>query len=108
MSRRTFLAAVGSAARAASARRGSPKMTADQHGLVVIEDCAHALLARYGGRYVGAWGRLGIFSFNYSKQMSARDGGVAFGICLGTIILFPLRSSRPTWPALWPKGVVRK
>jgi perosamine synthetase len=50
---------------------------ADEHGLVLIEDAAHAQLAKFGDRYVGNWGHVGIFSFNHGKQMSTGDGGVA-------------------------------
>ncbi len=50
---------------------------ARRHGLIVIEDCAHALLARYRGRYVGTWGHIGSFSFQASKQLSLGDGGMA-------------------------------
>lgn len=47
------------------------------HNLLVIEDCAHAILATYKGRRVGSWGDIGSFSFQASKQMSLGDGGMA-------------------------------
>jgi len=50
---------------------------AHRHGLIVIEDCAHACLTRYKGRCVGAWGDIGSFSFQASKQMGLGDGGMA-------------------------------
>ncbi|HQK94834.1 MAG TPA: DegT/DnrJ/EryC1/StrS family aminotransferase [Armatimonadota bacterium] len=50
---------------------------AHRHGIVVIEDCAHALLTRYKGRCVGTWGDIGSFSFQASKQMGLGDGGMA-------------------------------
>jgi perosamine synthetase len=50
---------------------------AHRHGLLVIEDCAHATLTRYKGRCVGAWGDIGCFSFQASKQLSLGDGGMA-------------------------------
>ena len=31
-----------------------------RHGLVVIEDCAHATLTRYKGRFCGTWGDIGV------------------------------------------------
>ncbi|MCM8756851.1 MAG: DegT/DnrJ/EryC1/StrS family aminotransferase [Candidatus Omnitrophica bacterium] len=50
---------------------------AHRYKLVVIEDCAHAILATYKGRYTGSWGDIGSFSFQASKQMSLGDGGMA-------------------------------
>ena len=50
---------------------------ARRHGLVVIEDCAEAVLAKYDGKYTGTWGDIGCFSFQASKQMSLGDGGMA-------------------------------
>jgi len=50
---------------------------AKKHNLIVIEDTAQALLAKYKGRYAGAWGDIGSFSFQASKQMGLGDGGMA-------------------------------
>lgn len=50
---------------------------AHKHNLLVIEDCAHSILATYKGRYTGSWGDIGSFSFQSSKQMSLGDGGMA-------------------------------
>jgi len=50
---------------------------ARKHGLLVIEDCAHALFATYRGKRAGAWGDIGSFSFQASKQLSLGDGGMA-------------------------------
>ena len=49
---------------------------ADEHGLPLIEDCAHALGATYQGRSVGTHGDFGIFSFQAIKHMTLVDGGV--------------------------------
>ncbi|MBP6963624.1 MAG: DegT/DnrJ/EryC1/StrS family aminotransferase [Armatimonadetes bacterium] len=48
-----------------------------RRGLLVIEDCAESLLADYKVRYTGAWGDIGCFSFQASKQLSLGDGGMA-------------------------------
>ncbi len=50
---------------------------AHRHNLLVIEDCAHAILATHKGRFTGSWGDIGSFSFQASKQMSLGDGGMA-------------------------------
>lgn len=49
---------------------------AHKHGLLVIEDCAHALFATFKGKCVGTWGDIGSFSFQMSKQMALGDGGM--------------------------------
>ena len=49
---------------------------ADTHGLSLIEDCAHALGAQYGGQHVGTVGHYGIYSFQAIKHMTTVDGGV--------------------------------
>lgn len=48
----------------------------DQHGLVMIEDCAHAHGAEWHGRRVGSFGSFGSFSFQASKNMTAGEGGM--------------------------------
>jgi len=49
---------------------------AEKHGLVVLEDCAHAHGARWRGRGVGSWGDAGSFSFQSSKLMTSGEGGI--------------------------------
>jgi len=50
---------------------------ARKHGLMVIEDCAHAFLSTYKGKSAGNWGDVGSFSLQASKQLSTGDGGMA-------------------------------
>jgi dTDP-4-amino-4,6-dideoxygalactose transaminase len=50
---------------------------ADRHGIYLLEDCAHAMLARYKGRYLGTWGHIGTYSFNMGKQLPTGEGGMA-------------------------------
>jgi dTDP-4-amino-4,6-dideoxygalactose transaminase len=48
---------------------------ARKHGLVLIEDCAHAHGTEWKGRKVGAIGKAGTFSFQMSKSLPAGEGG---------------------------------
>jgi L-glutamine:2-deoxy-scyllo-inosose/3-amino-2,3-dideoxy-scyllo-inosose aminotransferase len=48
---------------------------AAQHGLAVVEDCAHVVGARWGERGAGTMGRIGSFSFQQSKGMTSGEGG---------------------------------
>src|SRR3989344_4075939 len=45
--------------------------------ILVIEDCAHALGARYQGKQVGVFGDAAIFSFGRDKVISSVFGGLA-------------------------------
>jgi len=49
---------------------------AEQHNLVLIEDCAQAHGAEWRGAKVGAIGHLGAFSFQSSKNVTAGEGGI--------------------------------
>ena len=59
------------------AEMGGITAIARRHNLMVIEDCAESLLARYKGRFTGTWGDIGCYSFQASKQLSTGDGGMA-------------------------------
>lgn len=48
---------------------------AHKHGIEVIQDCAHALGAKYRGRYIGSFGRFCCFSFQAIKTITTGDGG---------------------------------
>src|SRR5215472_15271330 len=47
----------------------------ERHGLLLVEDCAHAHGARWRGRPAGSIGRLGTFSMQSSKLLTAGEGG---------------------------------
>jgi dTDP-4-amino-4,6-dideoxygalactose transaminase len=49
---------------------------AKQHGLVVIEDAAHALPTRYQGRLIGALSDFTAFSFYATKTLATGEGGM--------------------------------
>jgi dTDP-4-amino-4,6-dideoxygalactose transaminase len=47
----------------------------DRHGLLVIEDAAHAIGAEWHGTRVGAFGNVTAFSFYVTKNISTIEGG---------------------------------
>jgi len=49
---------------------------ARKHGLVVIEDAAHAVGSQLDDRMLGAWGQIGCFSFFSNKNMTTGEGGM--------------------------------
>lgn len=49
---------------------------ARRHGISLIEDCAHAMGARYDGAAIGTVGDFAIFSFQAIKHMTTVDGGM--------------------------------
>jgi perosamine synthetase len=52
------------------------RVVARSHGLLLIEDAAHALGAEYRGRRVGALADLTTFSFHPVKHITTGEGGV--------------------------------
>jgi len=48
---------------------------ADARGLFLLEDCAQCAGGSVDGRKVGSFGKLGIFSFQMNKNMTAGEGG---------------------------------
>lgn len=48
---------------------------ARRHGLVVIEDAAQGVMARYKGRELGSIGELGAYSFHETKNVISGEGG---------------------------------
>lgn len=48
---------------------------ADDHGLYVVEDAAHAVNAKYKDRYLGTIGDLGCYSFHDTKNYVCGEGG---------------------------------
>ncbi|HEU4978983.1 MAG TPA: aminotransferase class I/II-fold pyridoxal phosphate-dependent enzyme [Solirubrobacteraceae bacterium] len=45
-------------------------------GVFLIEDCAHAHGATWGGRRAGTWGDAGVYSFYATKTVSTGEGGM--------------------------------
>lgn len=48
---------------------------AKKNNLKIIEDCAHSLGARYGGKLIGTFGHIGMLSFGSDKIISCARGG---------------------------------
>jgi len=49
---------------------------ANENDLILIEDCAQACGASFHGKSVGTFGKMGAFSLNVYKTISAGDGGI--------------------------------
>ncbi|NLB71604.1 MAG: DegT/DnrJ/EryC1/StrS family aminotransferase [Chloroflexi bacterium] len=49
---------------------------ANEHGLAVIEDAAHAIGASLQGKALGTWGDVGCYSFFGNKNMTTAEGGM--------------------------------
>ena len=52
------------------------KALADEHKLILIEDCAQAWGAKYRGKPIGSVGHIACFSLQDSKHITCGDGGV--------------------------------
>ena len=48
----------------------------EKHGLILIEDCAHAYATLWNGKLLGTFGEIGCFSTQSSKGLSAGEGGI--------------------------------
>lgn len=48
---------------------------AKKHKLFIIEDAAHAVGAKYNGKYLGTIGDIGCFSFHGTKNIASGEGG---------------------------------
>lgn len=49
---------------------------AEKHGIIVVEDAAHAIDSFYKGRPLGSIGHVGAFSFHETKNISSGEGGM--------------------------------
>jgi dTDP-4-amino-4,6-dideoxygalactose transaminase len=49
---------------------------ADRHGLILVDDAAHALPSSLNGRLIGTWADLTAFSFYATKPLTTAEGGM--------------------------------
>lgn len=66
---------------------------AQKHNIPVIEDAAHAFLAKYNGKYVGNNSKYTCFSFQAIKHLTTIDGGL---LCLNNEADY-LRAKKLRW-----------
>src|SRR5207249_88691 len=74
--------------------------------LAVIEDCAHALGARYKGRAAGTFGEAAFFSFQMLKPLNTYGGGMA--VTGNDGLALRIRSEAQAEPSPSAKEVFRK
>lgn len=48
----------------------------NQHGVALVEDCAHTMGARWDGRPTGTWGSVGCYSAQTYKHINSGEGGL--------------------------------
>lgn len=48
----------------------------NQHHLILIEDCAHAIHAKYKNQFLGSFGQMSTFSFHETKNIHCGEGGL--------------------------------
>jgi dTDP-4-amino-4,6-dideoxygalactose transaminase len=75
-----------------------------EHGVRLVEDCAHALGATVNGQPVGSFGDVAMFSFGRDKVVSSVSGGVAItnDPVVGAAINRAWRAAR--LPGIWWVG----
>lgn len=83
------------------AELGALRALADRYQLILVEDNAQAPAARYGERWTGTVGDMGVFSLNRHKTMQCGEGGVV--ICNDERLAHRLRMVRNHGEAVLPE-----
>ncbi|HEY3252243.1 MAG TPA: aminotransferase class I/II-fold pyridoxal phosphate-dependent enzyme [Ignavibacteria bacterium] len=48
----------------------------NEHGIILLEDCAHSHGASFNGNKTGTWGEAGVYSFYATKTITTGEGGI--------------------------------
>ena len=74
---------------------------ANRYGLTLIEDCVHALGARYDGKLVGSFGKAAFFSTEETKTISTTMGGMV--VTDDADLAMKMRNFQEScpWPSKW-------
>lgn len=83
---------------------------ATKHGVLVVEDAAHAAGTEYKGRKIGAGSRVACFSFYATKNMTTGEGGMATSNDeeliqrMKVLSMYGIADARQIWQRYAPKG----
>ena len=83
-----------------------------KHGLILIEDCAHTMGAKWEGKKSGTFGKVGCYSTQTYKHMNSGEGGLLITddpeviaraiIYSGSYMLYSAHTSRPDMDVFEP------
>ena len=80
------------------------------HDLVIVEDAAHAIGARYRGRPIGSLGHTTCFSFYATKNMTTGEGGMVvtddgdLASRIRVLCMYGISDARRIWKRYAPRG----
>ena len=81
---------------------------AAEHGVTVVEDAAHAILATYRDKPCGTLGRFGCFSFHETKNIHCGEGGAILINDVGDVARAEILQEKGTDRARFYRGQVDK
>ncbi|MHC1696759.1 MAG: DegT/DnrJ/EryC1/StrS family aminotransferase [Geobacteraceae bacterium] len=74
---------------------------ANRYGLTLIEDCVHALGAKYDGKLIGSFGMAAFFSTEETKTISTTMGGMVVTDDADLAIKMRKFQESCSWPSKW-------